>query len=185
MHQHRRGPVEALGFGARDADPEQDPDAPLQVDLDHALRIHLGDHVGGVGADADPVRGLELPASLDAQRVHAPARDDAAQDPGRELLRRQGHAAYFKDLTWSPDGRILASASGDNTARLWDSRPLRERLDHMTRVLDAESAVRERVKHLFEKGRTLEEVLAAIDGDSELGPLRKQAARNVLHRLRG
>ena len=52
-------------------------------------------------------------------------------------------------------------------------------------ALDAESAVRERVKHLLEEHGTLEEVLKAIDGDSKLGALEKHAARNVLHRLRG
>jgi Tol biopolymer transport system component len=39
---------------------------------------------------------------------------------GRELLTLRGHNAFVTSVTWSPDGRLLATASRDQTAKVWD-----------------------------------------------------------------
>jgi WD40 repeat protein len=46
---------------------------------------------------------------------------------GEELVRLPGHSDYVHSLAFSPDGKTLASSSGDTTLRLWDTEPLRLR----------------------------------------------------------
>jgi len=98
---------------------------------------------------------------------------------GRELLQLQGHADYVHDLELSDDDRILVSASGDNTVRIWDARPLAERIAERDRVLAAEHAMTGKVLALFRTQGTLEKVVAAIDADPALDAVSKHAAWNV------
>jgi WD40 repeat protein len=36
-------------------------------------------------------------------------------------LTYSGHSAYVSSLAWSPDGRLIASASGDHTVQIWNA----------------------------------------------------------------
>jgi WD40 repeat protein len=57
---------------------------------------------------------------------------------GSPLLRVQtGHSGQVKSVSWSPDGRTLASSSEDHTVRLWDAstgQPLHALQGHTARV---------------------------------------------------
>jgi WD40 repeat protein len=56
---------------------------------------------------------------------------------GRLIRSFSGHAAGVADVAFSPDGRFLATASGDRTVRLWDTQvehPTAIVLPHVSRV---------------------------------------------------
>jgi WD40 repeat protein len=40
----------------------------------------------------------------------------------------RGHTGYIHDMAFSPDGRNLATASHDGTAKVWDLPPLDTKL---------------------------------------------------------
>jgi WD40 repeat protein len=46
---------------------------------------------------------------------------DAAS--GQELLTLKGHSGSVNSVAWSPDGKRLATASGDQTAKVWCNVP--------------------------------------------------------------
>jgi dipeptidyl aminopeptidase/acylaminoacyl peptidase len=47
---------------------------------------------------------------------------------GREILSLKGHTSRIMSVAWSPDGKRLATGSGDATARVWDATTAREPL---------------------------------------------------------
>src|SRR3989442_7954255 len=41
--------------------------------------------------------------------------------PYTTLFRSRGHTYFVNSVTWSPDGKRLASASSDTTVQVWDA----------------------------------------------------------------
>jgi WD40 repeat protein len=56
---------------------------------------------------------------------------------GRQIMALLGHASYVRGVALSPDGAALASASGDNTVRLWHTESVSVRGRRMRAALES------------------------------------------------
>lgn len=123
----------AWGQGFRTLEGHGGPvqDVALSADGRTALTASFDNSVGVWDLGSGSVRWLEgHEAAVKAVAFAGPNRAVSAGDDftiaiwdlaaGKRLHRLAGHAGQIKDLTVSPDGKLLASASWDRTARLWD-----------------------------------------------------------------
>ncbi|MFG3131906.1 AAA family ATPase [Streptomyces tendae] len=76
------------------------------------------------GADTEPERALLLSLAALGECAPTPAARRglmAALAAGHARIRLDGHADTVRDIAWSADGRLLATASRDGTARVHDA----------------------------------------------------------------
>nr|MDJ0523545.1 hypothetical protein [Planctomycetota bacterium] len=100
----------------------------------------------------------------------------------RRLMVIQAHEHYVMALALAPDGRTLASASGDGWVRLW---PLTPAADRLQRAHDAAEQGRRIAPHVARHraaASTLEEALAALRADPAIEKRDRTAAMAALLR---
>jgi len=95
------------------------------------LRSHEGDKLGALA----PLATAYHRGSTGA--VTRLLLEEAARPTRPRLLTLEGHNDKLWDVAYSPDGKWLATASSDNTARVWDAETgaLRTTVQHADRVV--------------------------------------------------
>ena len=88
---------------------------------------------------------------------------------GQQTLTLKGHTAHVMGVAFSPDGQMLASASRDKTAKVWDARP-------WTPELRAQSQARGLLTTRREQMQSLEDLKSNIRSDKTISDQVRQQA---------
>jgi len=102
-------------------------------------------------------------------------------ESSQEVAHLAGHTSYIWSLAFSPDGKTLASGSGDATVRLWDTEPLRERYRARREVEAARPEAARLVRRLLAELGEPGKVASRLRTEAGLSDaLRRAASQEVL-----
>ena len=93
------------------------------------------------------------------------------------------HEAYVYSLAWGADSQQLVSGSGDNTVRIWDTQPLRERVQARRERQTILAQVEPLVQRLFAELGDAHKVVERVKADPSLGTRARQVALQVTLRM--
>jgi hypothetical protein len=100
------------------------------------------------------------------------------------VVRLPGHQSFVWSLAFSPDGATLASGSGANTVRLWDTAPLKTRYQARREAAALRPEAERRVEQLWREKNDPAEVVEALRADrAPSEAMRHSALRAVLRRV--
>ena len=91
------------------------------------LRADVFERLGGLGFDD---------SSWSDDEMALLAAEDADMLTGQEVCTLHGHKGSVFGVSFSPDGRRLATSSGDGTVKIWDGTPLAETPTQDDRLAD-------------------------------------------------
>lgn len=100
----------------------------------------------------------------------------------RRLMVIQAHRHYIMALALAPDGKSLASASGDGWIRLWPLTPAAERLRRARFTAKQQARLAPHVEHHRAAADSLERALAALRADRAVDEVDRVAAMAELLR---
>ena len=99
----------------------QDPVVWLEKILDKVVHVHAKDiSMQQSSAERGKVTGTPVGCACGEGVVDWAKVIEVCKKSKRDLVRLDDHTKYIMDVAWSPDGRWIASGSGDNTAKIWD-----------------------------------------------------------------
>jgi tetratricopeptide (TPR) repeat protein len=100
---------------------------------------------------------------------------------GQELALLRGHEGGVTSASFSPSGDRIVTASHDNTARVWDSVPYRERFPAIQRARAAEAKMGPIVAARLAAGEKPDALRAAYAVDTTLTAEERTAALAIVH----
>ena len=102
--------------------------------------------------------------------------DAGTYDP---VARLAGHQDYASSLAWRADSQQLISGSGDHTVRIWETQPLKDRMQARRERQAILIQVEPMVQRLFGELDDASRVVERLRADPSLGPRARQVALQI------